>query len=83
MQAYKDGKLVQAIVAETRQELLDKVEKDVTHFVVGEIPGRGKVVEIDGLEYVVLSKSDRKGTLHLKIRQPRNQMVKGEDLNQR
>ena len=71
MQEYKKDELIRTVAANSREALLKDVSENADRFVIGTIPGRGEVVEINGLEFVVLAKSDRKGTLHLEIRKPK------------
>ena len=67
MQEYKHEQLIATQTGKTVQELVSQMNKDTTHAVIGELPVRGEIVKINGLLFVVLSKSDKKGTLHLEI----------------
>lgn len=71
MQEYKHEELVNTQTGSTIQELLENMSPDSTHAVVGVLPSRGEVVKINGLLFVVLSKSDKKGTLHLELVKPK------------
>ena len=73
MQEYKHGELIQTVSANSRKELFDMMTEGSTKVVIGLIPARGEIVEINGLKFVVLSKSDKKGTIHLEILKPKKQ----------
>lgn len=73
MQEYKHGKLINTISGKTPQELAALMADDSTHVVIGRLPTRGKLVTINGLLFVVLSKSDKKGTIHLELVKPKDQ----------
>lgn len=70
MQEYKHEELVATKAGQTMDELIRQMQPDSTHAVIGVLPSRGELVKINGLLFVVLSKSDKKGTLHLEIVQP-------------
>lgn len=70
MQEYKHEQLVAAKAGQTMEELIHQMQPDSTHAVIGVLPSRGELVKINGLLFVVLSKSDKRGTLHLEIVQP-------------
>ena len=67
MQEYRHEELVSIKSGKTMQELISDIQPDSTHVVIGTLPSRGELVKINGLVFVVLSKSDKKGTLHLEI----------------
>lgn len=71
MQEYKHEKLISTKAGKTMQELFEQMQPDSTHAVIGTLPSRGELVRINGLVFVVLSKSDKKGTLHLEIVKPK------------
>jgi hypothetical protein len=70
MQEYKDGEL-QKTVAGTLKELSAlEMASDATHRVIGKLPVVGSVVQVNGLEFVVVSLSAKKGRVTLEIRKP-------------
>ena len=71
MQEFINGQLVKTTMGDTVRELTALVEDESTHVVIGKLPVRGQVVILNGLRFVVLSKSDKKGTLHLRIQKPK------------
>lgn len=71
MQEYKHEELIATQTGKSVQELVEQLNKDTTHAVIGTLPTRGEIVKINGLLFVVLSKSDTKGTLHLEIVKPK------------
>ena len=71
MQEYKHEELIATQTGKTVQELVSKMNPDTTHAVIGTLPSRGELVTINGLVFVVLSKSDKKGTLHLELVKPK------------
>jgi hypothetical protein len=72
MQEYKHEKLIKTVSGESAQELASQMRPDSTHAVIGILPVRGELIKINGLVFVVLSKSDKQGTLHLEILKPKN-----------
>lgn len=73
MQEYKHEELVATKQGKSMQELINELQPDSTHAVIGVLPSRGELVKINGLVFVVLSKSDKAGTLHLEIVKPKPQ----------
>jgi hypothetical protein len=71
MQEYKQDELVATEQGKSLQELINQLQPDSTHVVMGVLPNRGELVKINGLVFVVLSKSDREGTLNLEIVKPK------------
>lgn len=71
MQEYRHEELIATQTGQSAQELVSKMKEDSTHAVIGTLPARGEVVTINGLLFVVLSKSDMKGTIHLEILRPK------------
>jgi len=67
MQEYKHEELIATKTGMTASELVSQMNKDTTHVIIGTLPNRGELVKINGLIFVVLSKSDKKGTIHLEI----------------
>ena len=72
MQEYKYEELVATKQGKSMQELIDQIQPDSTHAVIGALPSRGELVKINGLVFVVLSKSDKTGRLHLEIVKPKS-----------
>jgi hypothetical protein len=72
MQEYKHEELIATKSGQTMQDLINQIQPDSTHAVIGALPNRGELVKINGLVFVVLSKSDKKGRLHLEIVQPKS-----------
>jgi len=72
MQEYEHEKLINTMTGRTAQDLINQMQPSSTHAVIGLLPSRGEVIQINGLLFVVLSKSDKKGTLHLEIMKPKN-----------
>ena len=70
MQEYKHEELIATKSGQTVQELVNQMQPDSTHAVIGTLPSRGELVKINGLIFVVLSKSDKQGTLHLEVLKP-------------
>lgn len=73
MQEYKHEELIATQTGQTAQELVSQMQPDSTHAVIGTLPSRGEVVKINGLLFVVLSKSDKQGTIHLEIMKPKKE----------
>lgn len=71
MQEFKHDELIRTLSGDNPEALAAQISDESTHAVIGKLPCRGSVVEINGLKYVVLSKSDKKGTLHLEIMKPK------------
>lgn len=71
MQEYKHEDLIATQMGESVQELVSRMQQETTHVVIGALPNRGELVKINGLLFVVLSKSDKRGTLHLEIVKPK------------
>ena len=71
MQEYKHEELISTQSGMTAQELINQMQVDSTHAVIGVLPSRGDLVRINGLVFVVLSKSDKQGALHLEILKPK------------
>lgn len=71
MQEYKHEELINTQTGESVQELVNKINSETTHAVIGALPNRGELIRINGLLFVVLSKSDKQGTLHLEIVKPK------------
>jgi hypothetical protein len=71
MQEYKHEELVNTLSDKTMQELIHQMQPDSTHAVIGTLPNQGELVKINGLIFVVLSKSDQHGTLHLELVKPK------------
>lgn len=74
MQTYKGQELMDTVDSETIARLLGRAEEleaaGATHHVIGKIPERGTVVEINGLRYMVRSYSQKQGTIVLEILKP-------------
>jgi len=76
MQEYVHQELVKTATGESVEELVNDIGPDTTHAFIGTLPARGSLVNINGLVFVVLSKSDSKGTLHLEIMKPKKKELK-------
>ena len=73
MQEYdRNNELINTVMAESEEELINARAKELDgrYVVIGNLPGRGEIVTIHGLKFKVLSKSDKRGTLHLEILKP-------------
>jgi len=72
MQEYnRNDELVNTAMAESAEELIKaRANQAIGHVVIGNLPCRGEIVTIHGLKFKVLSKSDKRGTLHLEILKP-------------
>jgi hypothetical protein len=71
MQEYKHDELINTQAGKSVQELINQMRPDSTNVVIGTLPVRGSIVQINGLLFVVLSKSDKAGTIHLEIVKPK------------
>lgn len=70
MQEFKHEKMIATKAGKTVQELIEEMNPDTTHATIGTLPTRGELVKINGLIFMVLSASPKKGTLHLELLKP-------------
>jgi Mg2+/Co2+ transporter CorC len=77
VQEYKHEKLIATQTGQSAQELVSRMQQDSTHAIIGTLPARGEVFKINGLLFVVISKSDKQGTIHLEIMKPKKEKSEG------
>jgi hypothetical protein len=73
MQEYKGDKLLRTITGEQQELMVEPMDDEATHRVIGKLPVRGSIVKLNGLEFIVKSMSVKQGTLVLEIRKPKHE----------